>query len=208
MLSNLRTNLVFQLKTYRLKMGLTQDDIAWKLGFSVQTVSRWERGISVPDLRAVGAMVDFLRRADEQTARLLFSSVRNSSESCNIWEGLDARYLAGSRREFAETPQMAGLIGVKLRPYLVGAYDNFMSDPALVAALKAGELASVDVYGRTALAMTSIPEGFVQKKRMTFQSELRDVIRCRTDSYLIPEAEAPMKTGLVMTTWDELLDGG
>lgn len=201
----MRNGLVDQLKAYRLKMGLTQDDIAWKLGFSLQTVSRWERGISVPDLRAVGAMVDFLRRADEQTARLLFSSVRNSSESCNIWEGLDARYVTGSRREYADTPQMAGLIGVKLRPYLVGAYDQFMSDPALVAALKAGDLAAVDVYGGSALSMTTIPEGFVQKKRMTFQSELRDVIRCRTDSFLIPEDEAPMKSGLVLTTWDDLI---
>ena len=48
-------DLVDQLQAYRRKMGLTQDDIAWKLGFSSTTVSRWERGVAVPDLRATGA---------------------------------------------------------------------------------------------------------------------------------------------------------
>ena len=46
---------VDQLRAYRLKVGLTQDDIAWKLGFSPTTVSRWERGTAAPDLRATGA---------------------------------------------------------------------------------------------------------------------------------------------------------
>ena len=51
----IRGELVGQLQAYRLKAGLTQGDIAWKLGFSLPTVSRWERGICRPDLRAVGA---------------------------------------------------------------------------------------------------------------------------------------------------------
>ncbi|WP_426125265.1 helix-turn-helix transcriptional regulator [Pararhizobium sp. PWRC1-1] len=41
----IRGELVGQLHAYRLKAGLTQGDIAWKLGFSLPTVSRWERGI-------------------------------------------------------------------------------------------------------------------------------------------------------------------
>ncbi|MDQ0319298.1 transcriptional regulator with XRE-family HTH domain [Pararhizobium capsulatum DSM 1112] len=65
------SELVRQLQDYRQKAGLSQGDIAWKLGFALPTVSRWERGICTPDLRAVGAIVDFLRRADSHDEKAL-----------------------------------------------------------------------------------------------------------------------------------------
>ncbi|MDO9415618.1 helix-turn-helix domain-containing protein [Pararhizobium sp.] len=199
-----RSDLVRQLTAYRLKVGLTQDDIAWKLGFSLPSVSRWERGVSSPDLRAVGAIVDFLRRADEQTAKLLFRAVENSPESCNIWEGRDVVYRLGSRREYAESPQMREVIGKSIRRHLTGLYERCIEDRPLVSSLVAGEIASVDVYGGAALSITSIPDGFVQMKRLTFQSELNTIIRCTTQSFLIAAGAAPMENGVVVKTWDEL----
>ena len=85
----IRGELVGQLQAYRLKAGLTQGDIAWKLGFSLPTVSRWERGICRPDLRAVGAIVDFLRRADAHTGKVLLQSILSAKDSRNLWEGED-----------------------------------------------------------------------------------------------------------------------
>ena len=111
-------DLVDQLQAYRRKTGLTQDDIAWKLGFSATTVSRWERGIAVPDLRATGAIVDFLRRADTQTERRLLASILASRESRNLWEGRDIRYLGGSQQEYRESPQMRAVGGTSIRRYL------------------------------------------------------------------------------------------
>jgi transcriptional regulator with XRE-family HTH domain len=196
--------LIGQLQAYRLKAGLTQSDIAWKLGFSLPTVSRWERGICTPDLRAIGAIVDFLRRADAHTERVLLQSILSAKDSRNLWEGEDIRYLAGSRQEFMDTPLMRTMVGKSIRRYMTGLYHDFIEDQATVASLKSGELASIDFYGGAAMSVTSIPDGFVQFKRMSFQSEVRGVIRGDTHSILIPEAEAPMTEGSIVHTWDTL----
>ncbi len=197
--------LIRQLQAYRQKVGLTQADIAWKLGFSLPTVSRWERGACTPDLRATGAIVDFLRRADAHTEKVLLQSILSAKDSRNLWEGEDIRYLAGSRQEFIDTPLMRTMVGKGIRRYMTGLYHDFIEDQTIVASLKSGELASIDFYGGAAMSVTSIPDGFVQVKRMSFQSEVVGVIRGDTHSILIPAAEAPMSEGTIVRTWDTLL---
>ena len=197
-------DLVDQLQAYRLKVGLTQDDIAWKLGFSSTTVSRWERGVAAPDLRATGAIVDFLRRADAQTERRLLASILSSRESRNLWEGRDIRYLGGSQLEYRESPEMRAVVGTSIRRFLTGHYRDCLEDQALVASLYAREVASVEIYGGTALSVTSIPEGYVQMKRLSFQSEMRGIIRGDTHSILIPEAQAPTASAVIVHSWDTL----
>lgn len=199
-----QSQLIRQLQTYRLKVGLSQADIAWKLGFSVPTVSRWERGVATPDLRAIGAIVDFLRRADAHTEKALIRAVMSARDSRNLWEGEDIRYLAGSHGEYIETPQMRAVVGHSIRGFMTGIYNDYIENPAMVSSMKAGEIASVDFYSGAALSMTSIPEGFVQKKTMTFQSEIRGAIRCDTRSLLLPVAQAPMMVGAVVYNWDAL----
>ena len=203
-MNSIRAELIRQLQAFRLKAGLTQGDIAWKLGFSLPTVSRWERGICTPDLRATGAIVDFLRRADAHTEKVLLRSILSAKDSRNLWEGEDIRYLAGSRQEFVETPLMRTMLGKGIRRYMTGLYQDFIEDPAIVSSLKSGELASIDFYGGAAMSVTTIPDGFVQFKRMSFQSEVRGVIRGDTHSILIPVAEAPMTEGTIVHTWDTL----
>lgn len=199
-----RNDLVDQLRAYRVKVGLTQDDVAWKLGFSATTVSRWERGMAQPDLRATGAIVDFLRRADAQTERRLLASILASGESRNLWEGRDIRYLGGSQLEYRESPEMRAVVGTSIRRYITGHYRNCMEDQALVASLCAREIASIDIYGGTALSVTSIPEGYVQMKRLSFQSEMRGVIRGDTHSILIPKAQAQTASAVIVHSWDTL----
>jgi transcriptional regulator with XRE-family HTH domain len=195
---------VDQLQAYRRKTGLTQDDIAWKLGFSATTVSRWERGIAVPDLRATGAIVDFLRRADAQTERRLLASILASRESRNLWEGRDIRYLGGSQQEYRESPQMRAVVGTSIRRYLTGHYRACVEDRALVASLYAREIAGIEIYGGPALSVTSIPQGYVQLKRLSFQSEMRGIIRGDTHSTLIPKAQAPTASAVIVHSWDTL----
>ncbi|HTO33664.1 MAG TPA: helix-turn-helix transcriptional regulator [Pararhizobium sp.] len=204
MSSALGSELVRQLRAYRLKTGLSQSDIAWKLGFSLPTVSRWERGVALPDLRAIGAIVDFLRRADVYAGRVLLQSIVSARDSRNLWEGEDIRYLAGSKQEFVETPQMKAFVGKSIRRYMAGLYQQFIEDRAMVASLKAGEIACVDFYGGASMSVTSIPDGFVQLKKVSFQSELKGVIRGDTHSILIPRGEASIAEGAVVHDWDTL----
>ncbi len=197
-------DLIDQLRAYRLKVGLAQADIAWKLGFSTATVSRWERGAAEPDLRATGAIVDFLRRADAQTERRLLASILASGESRNLWEGRDIRYLGGSQQEYRESPEMRAVVGTSIRRFLTGHYRTCIEDQALVAGLYAREVASIEIYGGPALSVTSIPEGYVQMKRLSFQSEMRGIIRGDTHSILIPEKQAQTASAVIVHSWDTL----
>lgn len=64
------------LKMYRIKAGMTQEDIAEKLGVSRQAVAKWERGESLPDIESCielsnlfGTTVDMLVRNMQVQAR-------------------------------------------------------------------------------------------------------------------------------------------
>ncbi|MGO3418571.1 MAG: helix-turn-helix transcriptional regulator, partial [Pseudolactococcus laudensis] len=48
-----------QLKTYRKKMNLSQDDLAVIVYVSRQTISNWETGKSYPDLKSLLLMSDY-----------------------------------------------------------------------------------------------------------------------------------------------------
>ncbi|MBP5605041.1 MAG: helix-turn-helix domain-containing protein [Ruminiclostridium sp.] len=57
------------LKLFRVKAGMTQEDIAEKIGVSRQAVAKWERGESLPDIESCielsnifGTTVDMLVR--------------------------------------------------------------------------------------------------------------------------------------------------
>lgn len=64
------------LKMYRVKSGMTQEDVAEKLGVSRQAVAKWERGESLPDIESCiglselfGTTVDMLVRNMQVQAR-------------------------------------------------------------------------------------------------------------------------------------------
>ena len=44
------------LRIYRLKEGLTQEELAEKIGVSRQSVAKWERGESLPDIESCIAL--------------------------------------------------------------------------------------------------------------------------------------------------------
>lgn len=47
-----------KIKTLRKKIGMTQEQLANKLGVTRQTVSKWENGMSVPDADILTNMAD------------------------------------------------------------------------------------------------------------------------------------------------------
>lgn len=47
-----------QISLLRKKFGLTQEDLANKLGFSKQTISNWETGLKTPRMGAIQKMAD------------------------------------------------------------------------------------------------------------------------------------------------------
>ena len=55
----MKLNLGNHIRTNRRRMNLTQEQLAEKLGTSAQTVSRWENGVTYPDLEMLPIMASF-----------------------------------------------------------------------------------------------------------------------------------------------------
>ena len=61
------------LKLYRKKSGLTQEQIAEELGVSRQAVAKWERGETLPDIENVMALADLFEVSIDSLVRSLAS---------------------------------------------------------------------------------------------------------------------------------------
>jgi len=55
-----------QIKELRLKLGLTQEALARKLGITSQSVSRWERGLFQPTSLALRALNKLAKQSREE----------------------------------------------------------------------------------------------------------------------------------------------
>ena len=49
--------LMTQLKLFRSRLGMTQEDVAEKVGVSRQAVAKWEKGETLPDIESCVKMV-------------------------------------------------------------------------------------------------------------------------------------------------------
>ena len=47
-----------KIKQYRFKAGLTQDQLAEKLGIAAQSVSKWENGVTMPDITVLPLLAE------------------------------------------------------------------------------------------------------------------------------------------------------
>lgn len=57
-------NFSFVLRNYRALLGLTQEDIAGELDVSQATVSGWETGLYMPDLKQFLKFLDYVQCYD------------------------------------------------------------------------------------------------------------------------------------------------
>ena len=67
------------LKAVRKAKGYTQEELAIKLNVVRQTVSKWEKGLSVPDADVLSRIADVL-----DTKVSVYSSINPSLSSCCV----------------------------------------------------------------------------------------------------------------------------
>lgn len=73
------------LKTVRISKGLTQNELAIRLNVVRQTISKWEKGLSVPDAEMLIRISDFF---EIPVSELLGSKIENETDSNAIAEQL------------------------------------------------------------------------------------------------------------------------
>ncbi len=81
------------LKTLRKQKGFTQEELAARLNVVRQTVSKWEKGLSVPDADMLMRLADIL---ETQVSTLLGAAIHDESEPDDI-----ARQLARINEQLA-----------------------------------------------------------------------------------------------------------
>lgn len=73
------------LKLLRKKKGLSQEELAVRLNIVRQTVSKWEKGLSVPDAHLLVKLADVL---EVSVAELLGGNIPNSEDTNELAEQL------------------------------------------------------------------------------------------------------------------------
>ncbi len=73
------------LKLLRKKKGLSQEELAVRLNIVRQTVSKWEKGLSVPDANLLVKLADVL---EVSVAALLGGNIPNSEDTNELAEQL------------------------------------------------------------------------------------------------------------------------
>ena len=114
------------IRTKRLELGMTQEQVATRLGVSAPAVNKWERGASYPDITLIPALARLLK-TDANTL-LSFQdditveqnlAIQRETDRLVREEGYDAgfRYAVDAMREYPACDQLACILTM----YLDGA---------------------------------------------------------------------------------------
>jgi transcriptional regulator with XRE-family HTH domain len=110
------------LKRFRVLNALTQAELSESLGVSQATVSRWEKGTHVPDVKIVRTLQEMVKRSLPRQDRMLSNLVR--------YAGVPRVLVDRDRTFLAVSAAFANGVGCR-REALVGAcYRDLMSEEA------------------------------------------------------------------------------
>lgn len=97
------------LKTIRTAKGYTQEELAIKVKVVRQTISKWEKGLSVPDADILSRLADVL---EVNVSELLGAEIKSVEEKNEIAELLAriSEQLAVKNRRFKKFWKIVGII--------------------------------------------------------------------------------------------------
>ena len=107
------------IRTKRLELGMTQEQVALRLGVSTPAVNKWERGASYPDITLIPVLARLLKTdantllsfQDDITAEQNLAIQRETDRLVRE-EGYDAgfRYAVDAMREYSACDQLACIL--------------------------------------------------------------------------------------------------
>ena len=132
------TKVGLALAALRKKLGMTQDEVAARLGVTRQAVSKWERGIALPD---AGLLVPLSELLSTSVESLLAGTVAESTDGFEKGPPdrpiLDLDYLFGLvpclSSELASSLVMQSIVPGEAEDYQVQALAPFVSSDAVEA---------------------------------------------------------------------------
>jgi AbrB family looped-hinge helix DNA binding protein len=73
------------LKMFRVKAGMTQEDIAEKLGVSRQAVAKWEHGESLPDIESCIKLSEIFNTTVDMLVRNMQTQARSDDDGKHVF---------------------------------------------------------------------------------------------------------------------------
>ncbi len=129
------------LAAWRRSEGLTQAELALKLGVSQQAISYWERGRDVPGSAHMAKIRQLLSQSGELNVEKAF--IRNQRTVRAVFDCDDLRMLAVSAGFNAVWPQFAQLLEVPMRDDLVNESAELYADSGFRQAIAKKEIIAV-----------------------------------------------------------------
>ena len=124
-------NIGARIKQLRCKVGLTQDQLAERLGISGQAVSKWETAITMPDISLLPMLAEEFGVSIDELFDLTVEQKMNRIEKCMDCEGELSFTLFSEYEEFLKTILMIKRIikdaPVCLRIYIITAWKQMQS---------------------------------------------------------------------------------
>lgn len=113
------------LKFFRKKKGLTQEDLANSLNVVRQTVSKWEKGISVPDAEMLMRIADLLGASVSELMGGTIKDEKNENTIAQELSRINEQMANKNRRSKKITRIIIAILGLLLAWYIVLCFLNF-----------------------------------------------------------------------------------
>lgn len=113
------------IRTFRKERGLTQEELAIRVNVVRQTVSKWEKGLSVPDADMMQRLAEVLEVTVSQLLGEDREPERNRNEIAEQLARINEQLAIKNRRSKRLWTAAGVLLGVWLLVYTVGAVLSF-----------------------------------------------------------------------------------
>lgn len=152
-----------KIKALRLQNTLTQAELAEALGISTPAVSKWERGLSMPDITLLAPLARCLGTTIDEL--LSFNARLTEDEALRIREKCEKAFAAGLQdgmdmceeylRQYPGDPKLAFLLAAAIHKNLLLAPNEETAEEMLALVIKLNETATAEKgeYGQAAEGM-------------------------------------------------------
>ncbi|MBQ8862422.1 MAG: helix-turn-helix transcriptional regulator [Clostridia bacterium] len=154
-----------KLKELRIKHNMTQEEVGEKLGFSAQTVSKWERGISSPDISLLPKIATMFRCSIDSLFNM--QSCWNEEHEKELLEKLEKLRIEGKFEEV----YLACIEEIDLNP------DNFAFYPKLISVVYKNKMFDRDHVSRV-LQVVSYAEKYCRDKNLLYELIIGALMIC------------------------------
>jgi len=131
------------IRQYRMRFGMTQKELAVKMGVSQRTISRWERGEDQPNVDRQRQLRDFGWKPAGLLLRNLALSVKHCPTPRALCHTSDLLLVEVSAPAITKRPSITNWFGESMKSIATGVLAEILDDRTVQCALRKQELSGM-----------------------------------------------------------------